>query len=91
MKYRLYSSRSGWTNRNASLETHLGIPIPPWTLRYAEISQVPTPDNSDYEKFIMPVCTTGMWKCDDQFPASDLVDYDPTWYPPQPDPPDEED
>jgi len=90
MKYRLYSSRSGWTSRNASLETHLGIPIPPWTLRYAEISQVTNPDNANYEKYIMPVCTEGAWKCDDQFNQSDLVDYDPTWYPPMPDPTDED-
>jgi len=86
MKYRLYSTRLGWEAREASLETHLGIPIPPWTLRYAEISQVANPDNSDYEKYIMPVCTDGTWKCDDQFNASDLVDYDPDWHLPAPPP-----
>ena len=89
MKYRLYSTRSGWNSRNDSLETHLGIPDPPWTSRYAEVSQVTNPDNSDYEKYIMPVVTEGMWKCDDQFNPSDLVDYDPTWNLP-PDPPDED-
>jgi hypothetical protein len=88
MKYRLYSSRSGWNSRNDSLEAHLSIPDPP-TLRYAKVSQVNNPDNSDYEKYIMPVMTEGMWKCDDQFNPSDLVDYDPTWNLP-PDPPDED-
>jgi hypothetical protein len=90
MKYRLYSSRSGWNSRNDSLETHLGIPNGTQTLRYAIISQVTNPDNANYDKYIMPVCTEGMWKCDDQFPSSDLVDYDPTWYPPAPGPPDED-
>jgi len=79
MKYQLYTTRSGWTSRNDSLESHLGIPNGKGTLRYAEISQVENPDNSDFEKYIMPVCTEGTWKCDEQFNPSDLVDYDPTW------------
>jgi len=78
MKYQLYTTRSGWTSRNDSLESHLGIPNGKGTLRYAEISQVENPDNSDFEKYIMPVCTEGTWKCDEQFNPSDLVDYDPT-------------
>lgn len=86
MKYRLYSTRSGWTSRNASLEAYLGIPDGKGTLRYAEITQVTNPDNADYEKYIMPVCMVGTWKCDDQFNASDLVDYDPDWYLPVPPP-----
>lgn len=79
MKYRLYSTRLGWTSRNDSLEAHFGIPDGHGTLRYAEISQVTNPDNSNYGKYIMPVCEDGTWKCDDQFNSSDLVDYDPTW------------
>ena len=79
MKFRLYSSRSGWTSRNASLESHLGIPNGEGTLRYADMLQVENPENADYEKYIMPACTEGTWKCDDQFNPSDLVDYDPTW------------
>ena len=86
MKYRLYSTRSGWTSRNASLESHIGIPDGKGTLRYAEITEVTNPDNADYEKYIMPVCTEGTWKCDDQFNPSDLVDYDPTWFLPPPPP-----
>tara|TARA_B100001094_G_C18049251_1_gene729144 strand:- start:342 stop:602 length:261 start_codon:yes stop_codon:yes gene_type:complete len=79
MKFRLYSSQSGWTSRNSSLESHLGIPNGKGTLRYASIRQVDNPENANYEKYIMPVCTEGTWKCDDQFNPSDLVDYDPTW------------
>tara|TARA_R110000765_G_C18843596_1_gene598240 strand:- start:144 stop:407 length:264 start_codon:yes stop_codon:yes gene_type:complete len=80
-KYRLYSTLSGWTARKGSLETHLGIPNGKGTLCYAEVSQVENPDNADYEKYIMPVCTSGTWVCDDQFNASDLVDFDPEWNP----------
>lgn len=79
MKYRLYSTLSGWTSRNASLESHLGIPDGN-TVRYAEVSQVTNPDNSDYEDFIMPVVTDGTWKCDDQFNASDLVGFNGDWF-----------
>ena len=53
-------------------------------MRYAGIAQVSNSESSDYEKFIMPVCTTGKWKCDDQFSPSALVNYDPEWYPPDP-------
>lgn len=84
MKYCLYSSNSAWTSRNNSLESVLGIPDGEGTLCYAEISQVTNPENSDHGKYIMPVCTEGKWKCDDQFNASDLVDYDPTWFLPPP-------
>ena len=84
-KYRLYDEEDDWTAKNSALEVHLGIPDGKGTLRYAEISQVGNPDNSDYGKYIMPVCTIGNWKCDDQFDASNLVDFDPTWnLPPSP-------
>jgi hypothetical protein len=83
MKYRLYSTLTGWTSRNESLESHLGIPDGN-TVRYAEVLQVANPDNADYEKYIMPVCAKGTWKCDDQFNASDLVNYDPDWFSPLP-------
>jgi hypothetical protein len=33
--------------------------------------------------FIFPVITEGMWKCDDQFEASELVDHDSSWAKPQ--------
>jgi hypothetical protein len=79
MKYRLYSSTSGWNNRNSSLEEHLGIPDGEGTLRYAIRTSVTNSENSDYGKYIMPVVTEGKWKCDDEFPSSDLVDFDPTW------------
>lgn len=85
MKFRLYSSRSGWVSRNSSLESYLGIPDGNGTDRYSEISEVTNPENSDYEKFIMPVETDGRWKCDDQFNPSDLVNFNPDWYPPDED------
>lgn len=79
-KYKLYSSQSGWNGRNDSLESHLGIPNGAGTTCYAVIAQVANPDNSDYEKYIMPVVMSGGWKCDDQFNASDLVNYDTDWF-----------
>jgi len=83
VKYRLYASQSGWTSRNNSLQLHLGIPDGKGTTSYAEIQQVGNSENSDYGKYIMPVCEDGTWKCDDQFNSSDLVDYDPTWNVPE--------
>ena len=79
-KYKLYSTLSGWTGRNESLEAHLGIPNGRGTLRYAEVAQINNPDSSDYEKYALPVCMDGNWKCDDQFNPSDLVNYSPNWF-----------
>jgi hypothetical protein len=79
MKFKLYSTLSGWTSRNSSLETHLGIPDGDGTLRYAEVSQVTNPANADYEKYIMPVCMDGTWKCNQLFKQDDLVDWDVKW------------
>ena len=78
-KYKLYATESGWTSKNASLETHLGIPDGEGTLRYARLAEVGNSANADYGKFIMPVLMEGVWECDDQFDPSDLVDFDPTW------------
>ena len=83
MKYMLYSTLSGWTSRNSSLEAHLGIPDGKGTLRYAEVSQVTNPANADYEKYIMPVVTEGTWKCDDQFNPADLVEWQDDWNTPE--------
>lgn len=89
MKFRLYSTTSGWNSRHASIKEYLGIPVGT-TTGYATCNQINNPESADYGKYAFPVKTTGRWKCDDQFPASDLVDYDPTWYPPTPFPPDED-
>ena len=87
-KYKLYDTEAEWVTKNASLETILGIPDGHGTLRYAEILQVGNAENADFGKYIMPVCMDGTWKCDDEFTASDLVPFDPTWNLP-PDPPEE--
>ena len=79
MKFKIYSSKSGWDGRNASIKAYLGIPVG-ITTGYAIRRQINNPDHVDYEKYPFPVETSGRWKCDDQFNASDLVDYDPTWY-----------
>ena len=79
MKFRLYSTISGWNSRHASIKEYLGIPVGT-TTEYADLSQINNTENADYGKYAFPVKTTGRWKCDDRFPASDLVDYDPTWY-----------
>lgn len=81
MKYCLYSSLTDWNNKNASLESYLGIPYGTQTLSYAAVSQVTNAENANFGKYILPVETEGMWKCDDQFSEGDLIDYDATWYP----------
>tara|TARA_Y100000310_G_scaffold267604_1_gene279659 strand:+ start:633 stop:899 length:267 start_codon:yes stop_codon:yes gene_type:complete len=83
-KYRLYTSSSGWNNRHASLKTHLGIPNGFGTTEYAPMREVGNSENADFGKFIMPVMTSGRWKCEDQFNPSNLVDFDPTWNIPPP-------
>lgn len=83
MKFRLYATTSGWDSRHTSIKEYLGIPTGS-TTEYAIRSAVDNPDNSDFGKYLFPVCTAGRWKCDDQFNAGDLVDYDPTWELPSP-------
>ena len=78
-KYKLYATESGWENRQASLCAYLGIPIGK-TTAYAPKETVPNPASDDYGKFIMPVMTSGRWKCDDQF-SSGVVDWQNDWLP----------
>ena len=83
MKFRLYASPVGWNSRHSSIKTYLEIPVPSGiTDEYATLKQVDNEENSDFGKYVFPVQTLGRWKCDDQFNASDLVDYDPDWFTP---------
>ena len=82
MKYKLFNDLAAWTTKSDALETYLGIPDGKGTTRYCRPRQVINPETEDYEKYVMPVGSAGRWKCDDQFDPADLVDYDPTWYPP---------
>ncbi len=79
-KFKLYATQSGWDNKHASLMEHLGIPDGK-TLRYAEKTTVENPASSDHGKFIIPVLTSGKWKCDDQF-SGGVVDWQDDWNPP---------
>ncbi len=75
-KYKLYSTESEWDDKNTSICAHLGIPSPQ-AERYADKATVQNPESDDFGKFIMPVITSGPFKCDDQF--SDPVDWDNSW------------
>ncbi len=81
MKARLYSSQSSWNSRHSSIMSHLNIPTADGkTTTYATCMQVDNESHADHGKYIFPVCTEGEWKCDDQFPSSDLVNYDNNWF-----------
>tara|TARA_R100001463_G_scaffold103546_1_gene157945 strand:+ start:767 stop:1033 length:267 start_codon:yes stop_codon:yes gene_type:complete len=79
MKYRLYTSTSGWNSRHTLIKNYLGIPTAE-TDQYAVISQINNSEHEHFGKYIFPVKTTGTWKCDDQFHVNDLVDYDSSWF-----------
>jgi len=78
VKFKLYATESGWNNKHASVMTELELPSGS-TERYAEISQVTNSEHADAGKFIFPVKTDGVYKCDQLFNSSDLVDADPEW------------
>ena len=78
VKFKLYATESGWNNKHAAVMTELELPSGS-TERYAEISQVTNSEHTDAGKFIFPVKTDGMYKCDQLFNSSDLVDADPEW------------
>jgi len=75
--YKLYATESGWDNKHAALMEHLEIPDGK-TLRYAEKITVLNTDSDDFGKYIMPVLTSGKWKCDDQF-SSGVVAWQSDW------------
>ena len=79
MKYKLFSSQTDWDNTHNSIKSFLGLPTAT-TDQYAVISEVDNSEHSDFGKYIFPVKTTGVWKCDDQFNSEDLVDYQDSWF-----------
>lgn len=80
MKYKLYSTESGWNARHASVMEGLGIPTG-GTTHYTEIFQVENEAHPDHGKFLFPIitATTNKWKCDHLFTGG-LVDPDPEWW-----------
>ena len=79
MKFQLYSSTSGWNARHTAIKAHLGIPTT-GTTEYAERVRIDNEEHEDHGKYPFPVCTSGRWKCDDQFNANDLVNKDSDWF-----------
>lgn len=80
MKYKLYSTESGWNTCHASVMEALGIPTG-GTTHYAEISQVENESHADHGKFLFPVITSSAnkWKCNQLF-SGGLVDPEPEWW-----------
>ena len=78
LKFKLYATESGWNNKHAAVMTELELPSGS-TARYAEISQVSNSEHADAGKFIFPVKTDGIYKCDQLFTPSDWVDFNPEW------------
>ena len=78
-KYKLLNTPAEFDAKEAEMKTLLSIPDGKGTLGYADSQMVDNPDHADYGMFIFPVVTSGKWKCDDQFEASELVDFDSSW------------
>jgi hypothetical protein len=79
-KYKLFDTPEAFEAKNSELMSHLGIPNNSGTSNYASISSVENPDSPDYGMYIFPVEMTGPWKCDQYFDASELVDFDSSWF-----------
>jgi len=84
MKYILYSTETAWNASNTAMNTLFGLPDGNGNERYAEIKQVTNEENSDYGKYIFPVTTEGSFITVDKFNVSEMVEFDPTWSPPDP-------
>lgn len=81
--FMLYDAESDFTTKNAEVQTFLDIPSG-GTTRYAAGDQVANPSSADFGKYIMPVFTSGQYKCDSLFVASALTDWGDDWAKPAP-------
>ena len=85
-KYKLLNTPEEFDAKEAEMKTLLHIPDGKGTVGYADSQMIDNPDHADYGMFIFPVVTSGKWKCDNQFQASELVDFDSSWIKPAEDP-----
>ena len=85
-KYKLLNTPEEFDAKEAEMKTLLSIPDNAGTSAYAESQMIDNPDHADYGMFIFPVVTSGKWKCDQHFSASELVDHDSSWAKPQEEP-----
>jgi len=67
----------------AKIQTALGLPSVDATT-YCTPQTVTNENHPDFGKFIIPIKTSGQWKCDELYDASELEDYDRGWYPSDP-------
>lgn len=70
--FKLYDNISDFQSDNARVEGVLGIPSG-GTTHYASGDRVDNPESADYGKYILPVFTSGKYKCDSLFDSSSLV------------------
>ncbi len=85
-KYKLFNTPEEFDAKEAEMKTLLAIPDNAGTSKYAESVMIENPDHADYGMFVFPVVTSGKWKCDQHFNASELVDHDSSWAKPQEEP-----
>ena len=83
MKYILYSTDTAWNASNTAMNNLFGLPDDHGNERYAEIKQVTNEENADYGKYIFPVTTEGSFIAVDKFNVTEMVEFDPTWSPPE--------
>ncbi len=84
MKYILYTTEEEWDASNDAMNTFFGLPDANGNERYAEIKQVTNEDHSHYGKYIFPITTQGSFITTDQFNVNEMVEFDSTWSPPDP-------
>ena len=75
---RLYATESGWNAANTQIMEAIGSSEGgSWT--YDSIKQVDNPDHDDFEKYVLRIETSGIFKCDQVF-SSGNVPLDSTWF-----------
>ena len=80
-KYKLFSTPEEYQSKRSEIEAFHNLPDGKGSETYGvDQLMIDNPEHSDYGLFIFPVLTEGTWKCDDQFEASELVDFDSNWF-----------
>lgn len=79
-KYKLLNTQEEFSAKELEVKSLLSIPDSAGTIRYAESRMIDNPEHADYGLFIFPIVTEGKWKCDQHFDASELLDFDASWF-----------
>lgn len=79
LKYIVVDNSADARQHLSDISKHIGLQKDGKTNKYAPLMQIDEEDSPDNGKYIIPITVEGIYKCDDLYDSSTLVEYREHW------------